>query len=1020
MATVIPKSLNLAAVKPTTIPAYSRRVESIATNAQTFTENGIANIVLDTSTPGSFLDPTQSLLQFDVTITNTNPYIDYINLSSSGMAAIIQEMRIICQGTPIEEMLDYNMMFEMFMDMGGHAQEEFKMYMENSWRAPVAPGISDLNFVKPPMVDREGMIMCPDMVNMFGDSNTFSIHNEDGPTLINATESAQTGISAVSTNMAAGQYNTGVNYLTAGSQGYYTVSGQTIQRGPTSTITPAGTALVNANAGNAAGNNGGNYIHAYDPGANNNLSTCTAGGNIRSQAWTNRIDNTYVTWPSTIRPEPFIKNEARMRHEADSKRYRVQDYIDFLANVKNIPVGCTPVASFIAKDISKIDGALMRPSYLTAKTQDGGETLNANWNFAALAGLFTPGTGTYNHTNYAQGGTGTPTNTTFSVSLPIFSGILGVWAEKQFPSMLISPGSFYIQVKFAKAQQAFQCAMDPCRRLIGTYRDYVPNCGLPNYYATEYRGQVLNAAKTGLYQADGAFNYCNGTNNTFMALTTAGTTGNDFAWQGILGLYAPAAATAPGTALTLDSAAGNKNGYRNNIMADARDATVLAGNTNAAGLTDILGQGEGYTTGNPKPQYVPRAVPWTMAGNGFNAAATLIVGGAAGSSYVRERHVCYGTYLPFSTAQVRRTRAAYNKIGTHSNQAVYGALNSNYDAYPTYAVTNLRYVGVQTILPDEVTASIVRTAASSDISLHAQSCRTYRTVMSQSLTQNLILPVKVASANSMWVIFQNQNMIENTHYCSLTRICPFSSFQWTQDPYAKAVGSDAVPNIKTVGTIQPFQIQLRIGNELLPQQPMTSVPQIVTELQRSVHALNDMDTNLCFYGSLRSVRATSNISSQNVITSEYSSFKSGDFCVPYIPIDALDDQTITNNPLFMDYHNAWAAANAAQTNYATTWNSSTSSTFFNDRGTYIYPDFLPPVSKFLLGFDLDTFPGTNETARSGRYLGNAPLTLQMTNTVASVTPSIASGTQDSLIATAIVLHDIRFSIMAGGQVLAYY
>ena len=75
----IPKSLNLGLHKPTSVPAYTRRVTSIATNAQTFGENDLANIVLDTSTPGSFLDPSQSLIQFDLQITNTNPYIDYLN-----------------------------------------------------------------------------------------------------------------------------------------------------------------------------------------------------------------------------------------------------------------------------------------------------------------------------------------------------------------------------------------------------------------------------------------------------------------------------------------------------------------------------------------------------------------------------------------------------------------------------------------------------------------------------------------------------------------------------------------------------------------------------------------------------------------------------------------------------------------------------------------------------------------------------------------------------------------------------
>ena len=115
MQQAIPKNLNLASQKPTSIPAYTRRVTSLATNAQSITENQLANIILDTSTPGSFLDPTQSL-----TITNTNSYVDYLNLSCCGMGSLIQEFRIICQGTPVEEILDYNTMFEMWMDIGGH------------------------------------------------------------------------------------------------------------------------------------------------------------------------------------------------------------------------------------------------------------------------------------------------------------------------------------------------------------------------------------------------------------------------------------------------------------------------------------------------------------------------------------------------------------------------------------------------------------------------------------------------------------------------------------------------------------------------------------------------------------------------------------------------------------------------------------------------------------------------------------------------------------------------------------
>ena len=71
-------------------------------------------------------------------------------------------------------------MFEMWMDIGGFCQEEFKMYMENPWRAPAIHPSTELNFVKPPMVDREGVIMCPNNVTMFGVPSKFNNYREQG------------------------------------------------------------------------------------------------------------------------------------------------------------------------------------------------------------------------------------------------------------------------------------------------------------------------------------------------------------------------------------------------------------------------------------------------------------------------------------------------------------------------------------------------------------------------------------------------------------------------------------------------------------------------------------------------------------------------------------------------------------------------------------------------------------------------------------------------------------------------
>jgi hypothetical protein len=206
----------------------------------------------------------------------------------------------------------------------------------------------------------------------------------------------------------------------------------------------------------------------------------------------------------------------------------------------------------------------------------------------------------------------------------------------------------------------------------------------------------------------------------------------------------------------------------------------------------------------------------------------------------------------------------------------------------------------------------------------------------------------------------------------------------------------------------PFSIQLRIGNELLPIQPITNVPMLVQELQRAVHAVQDMSWTIPVQTSIRQWRSNVNNSTattNNQVTggSEYI-IKDNDFFTPYYPIDALDDQTITDNPLYRDYPSSALAKLTA-----------------NNRGLYVANSFLPPVSKFMIGFDLETFPNQSDVARSGRYLGNGPLTLVMSGCNAPSVSSVSTlPSPDTYYAIAVVLFDIRFSIMAGGQLLSYY
>ena len=63
-------------------------------------------------------------------------------------------------------------------------------------------------------------------------------------------------------------------------------------------------------------------------------------------------------------------------------------------------------------------------------------------------------------------------------------------------------------------------------------------------------------------------------------------------------------------------------------------------------------------------------------------------------------------------------------------------------------------------------------------------------------------------------------MNENPYYLSCTRNCPFSSFQWQPTNGIFFVGCETSPTLQGVNTLNPFSIQLRLGNEQIPMQPI--------------------------------------------------------------------------------------------------------------------------------------------------------------------------------------------------------
>lgn len=77
-------------------------------------------------------------------------------------------------------------------------------------------------------------------------------------------------------------------------------------------------------------------------------------------------------------------------------------------------------------------------------------------------------------------------------------------------------------------------------------------------------------------------------------------------------------------------------------------------------------------------------------------------------------------------------------------------------------------------------------------------------------------------------------------------------------------------------------------------------------------------------------------------------------------------------------------------------------------------------STFMLGFDLDTFSHNSDTIRSGHYLGNNTVSLNLSKFTVVDNSPCNMALMSSLRMDTYVLHDLRLSFQAGGIVQAFY
>lgn len=889
MEQALPRNINLAEQKPNAVNSYIRRFRNIQTNSVgNNQENTEVIIPIDTGTPGAFLDCAQSYLQFDLAIYNANPYIDYVDFGYAGVNSVFETMSVRSNGTAIETIRDYATVFENWMRMEGIAQTEFEMYQSRK-NSFSKGGLlqNELNSCKPPMIDMVGRIM----------HSTAAVINTNPPW---------------TSTTASGPNCYGTQDTTIGKN----------------TLSPW--------PNNAAAS------------ASDNFSSTVLRNYIVRPGYlaTNMIDSTNINlWPQILGLEPNLEQLT------DRSSIRFQDYMTYLANVKNVPVGCTTA---------------LTPS--TTATFPG-------WTVANGQGAGLQKTGTT--------GTFLPGVFTGTFCVPLLSGLIGMMATKMAPTMLLD--NFQLVMTLSRGGKAFKVSMDPCRRIPGTHRDFL------TYHGNQLG--AINMSYVGVATANCLLPCL--LNTTGLAAGTLETVNTTTPLSGVT--YGPTGL------LVCGPLTGCSTGAADNITPNAINANNVAGNMNW--------QSAFFPEGSLVPQYYQSA-------NCNNATTQSAYYSAVNNFNGNDGMGCYGTFLKSSVAQtarcIRNTGLSqavdgitYMQSWPLENQ---GGVN---DTMPKFTLSNIYFVAQQVIIPDPVTAQILASSVHGDISIQSTTIQVYTNIncIAGSGSQNIIIPSKVGSANTLLGIFRHPDQLDVSSkqflVNSLSGICPIGGCKFTADS-TSYLGTTVIPEVYyppcASATGNNFSFQLQIGNDLVPSQAMTSGTELLTELEKCQHGLNARHNNMNFTSNIiPNPTSTATAGTPGYLV--YDIFKHNTYFTTWVDPYFLNDQTIVNNMMhgLLGFNNPGSSITQPA-------NARTDAEWVPvPVGPYMVNQFKHPDGGFILGFDLDTWSSFSDVAMSGRYLGNNSVSVRCEGLQA------LSKSDKAFNFTAIIMCDCRWSFQAGGN-----
>jgi hypothetical protein len=972
-ATALPAEVQLGREKPQGAFALRSRYALSANSASSWNAGTTLTLPLQTGTPGTFTDVKQGIIQATIQINNTNPYVDFLNFGPSGAMIFFDEMRVYSSGTPVEENLRYSETADLLMIQGGHQCRPFHMFRRNKWRAANGlAGDKHINFVKPSMVDCLG-------VPMFGRT----------PFMDNNSAVYQPPSISFGTNAAQGQVYGSTGLLTAGGgdasagvlNGYlpfydgalfgsfasHTTAAAAANPGAPVTgtvLTTAGAIMQPSRAG--AGQNGyhrtSNSINIDDLQDALLTKNTQFGRRANALAVSTSQAAAYVPsqWPD-FQPCTLLGEVNDEEIDSILGKAKIAEYMKYLCNVRSLPIG--------------IKG--MTPSTVAPYQLSG---------YAAPSDPLVPAAA-------SQQNTDTNRFLEYRVSMPFLSGIYGIFADKMFPDMLIGANNMRIEFKLAQNVKALWTTMDPCRRVPGTLRDFIPFTGSKS-------GEVRNVAADTRVQD--------------VALSAFGCSRAR--------VYAPAAAMADTSIVTnswmYDSLSALGQDFVPSFAVSSNIDIGFAANNYVQVAAELGNNANGFhqtmVSNLPKPQFIPAAAPWLK---GVGATVT----------YVPENQVCFGTYLPASQAQSRRCWQNTKLNATSDNYANSGTTY--------FTVRDIQYIGEQVQLDDVVTSAIIQSAATSEVVVWTRGYRSFEASCDQNIQQNIILPIQIGQAEALYLIFRPTIILNSPDYYSNSFCCPFVGLSYTN------VGDDVLalnglvsPDVGGSYTLNSsldssssgaFSYQLFSGTKQYPLQPIQTVSELITEREKSVHSLHNWDW--CSTENMAWVNWSQKFGNKAASTGlDLDPFLDFGYFTTFVPVFALDDQTITQNPYFQVAEldeNAAAIPGVARRirgrRCPATAPAVGSTTFFG-----VLNQFTVPVGSFYLGWDFESWTNHQDVMRTGKFLGQEQVSVRMSGTYLCNATNILSTGQvaqsQTVMCSAIVPHVVKLSFVPGGHMLSYY